>query len=962
MSNPTKATSALKEVQKLGQSIWYDNIRRGLITSGELQEMVEKEGLMGVTSNPSIFEKALSGSNDYDAAIQSLASQGRPGRKTAKDIYEELALEDIRLAADVLKPVYERTGGADGFVSMEVSPYLAHDTKATLEEARRLRRAVDRENVMIKVPATPEGVPAVRQLIGEGIHINVTLLFSVEVYEAVAAAYLDGLETLASSGGDLSRVASVASFFVSRIDSLIDQKLSEALDETRDSERRAKLKSLVGQVAIANAKIAYSRYRDLKAGERWKSLASRGARPQRLLWASTSTKNPKYPKTLYVDELIGEETVNTVPTETYLAFRSEGRLRAALTEDWAENQASATETMETLADVGISMKDATDDLLADGVKKFSDSFDKLLAAVERKRQSLLGGGLAHQTRVLGDSEKSVQETLDDWRSQGKVRRLWRGDTTLWSGEDEDQWLGWVHIVSGQMEQPEHIRSIVDDVRAAGFRHALVLGMGGSSLCPDVMRRTFGVVNGYPELLVLDSTVPAQVRAFDRAIDPAKTLFIVSSKSGSTTEPNVFKQYFFERVRQAVGAERAGSHFIAITDPGSSLHRSAKTDRFRHIAHGVPSIGGRYSALSHFGMVPSAIMGIDVVEFLDRADVMVQSCASVVPPEVNPGVELGAILGTLAREGRDKVTLVASSAIGSLGAWLEQLLAESTGKEGKGLVPIDGEPLGAPEVYGDDRVFVYLRLRSAEDRSQEYRVEALENAGHPVVRITLEEKMDLGQEFFRWEMATAVAGSVLGINPFNQPDVEASKVATRRLTADYGKSGKLPLETPILEEDGIALFTDRDNADAIGAGEKGKGLRECLKAHLDRLGAGDYFAVNAYLEMNEENDKELASLRQAVRDNKRVATTVGYGPRFLHSTGQLHKGGPNTGVFLQLTSEDADDLAIPGQKYSFGILKRFQAQGDFEVLVERKRRALRVHFGPDVQAGLARLRALMEDVL
>jgi transaldolase/glucose-6-phosphate isomerase len=372
MSNPTKTVSAIKEVQKLGQSIWYDNIRRGLITSGELQEMVEKDGLMGVTSNPSIFEKALAGSTDYDAAIQSLVSRGR---KTAKDIYEELALEDIRLAADVLKPVYERTRGADGFVSMEVSPYLAHDTLATLEEARRLRRAVGRENVMIKVPATPEGVPAIKQLIGEGIPINVTLLFSVEVYEAVAKAYLDGLETLASSGGDLSRVASVASFFVSRIDSLIDQRLGEALDGTRDSERRAKLKSLVGKVAIANAKIAYSRYRALKAGERWKSLASRGARPQRLLWASTSTKNPKYPKTLYVDELIGEETVNTVPTETYSAFRSEGRLRAALTEDWARNQESATKTMETLADVGISMKDATDDLLADGVKKFSESFD-----------------------------------------------------------------------------------------------------------------------------------------------------------------------------------------------------------------------------------------------------------------------------------------------------------------------------------------------------------------------------------------------------------------------------------------------------------------------------------------------------------------------------------------------------------------------------------------------------------
>ena len=587
---------------------------------------------------------------------------------------------------------------------------------------------------------------------------------------------------------------------------------------------------------------------------------------------------------------------------------------------------------------------------------------KLLGAVERKRQSLLGGGLARQTHILGDAEREVQDTLSDWRVNGKVRRLWRGDTTLWSGAEEDRWLGWLHVVSGQIDHPEHIRSIVEDVKAAGFRHALLLGMGGSSLCPEVMRRTFGVVDGLPELLVLDSTVPAQVQAFAKRVDPAKTLFIVSSKSGSTTEPNVLKQYFFERVQRAVGAERAGSHFMAITDPGSSLHRLAKADHFRHIAHGVPTIGGRYSALSHFGMVPSAILGVDVPRFLHRAEIMVQSCASIVPPEVNPGVELGAVLGTLARRGRDKVTLVASPAIGSLGAWLEQLLAESTGKDGKGLVPIDNEPLGAPEVYGEDRVFVYLRLRAAAVGEQDEAIEAFQKAGHPVVRITVEDVMDLGQEFFRWEMATAVAGSVLGINPFNQPDVEASKVATRRLTDEYQKTGVLPSETPVLEEDGLSLFTDADNENAIASRARSKSVKEYLKAHLERLGGGDYFAVNAYLEMNGENEQELAALRRAVRDSKRVATTLGYGPRFLHSTGQLHKGGANTGVFLQITSEDAEDVPIPGQKYSFGILKRFQAQGDLRVLVERKRRALRVHLGPDVKAGLTRLRHIVQDML
>ena len=947
------------DVQKFGQSIWYDNIRRGLITSGELKEMVEGDGLLGVTSNPSIFEKALAGSTDYDAATKKLVSQDAGD---AKSVYEGLAIEDIQLATDVLAGVYEQTGGRDGFVSMEVSPYLANDTEGTLEEARRLHKTIGRPNVMIKVPATPEGVPAIRQLIGEGININVTLLFAVESYAAVAKAYMDGLEMLASSGGDLSRVSSVASFFVSRIDSLIDQKLCDALDATRDAKRREKLKSLLGKVAIANAKVAYALYKELHSAKTWKTLADKGAKTQRLLWASTSTKNPKYPKTLYVDELIGEDTVNTVPTETYLAFRSKGRVRPSLTENWAENIEQAEETMVTLADVGISMKDVTDHLLADGVKKFSDAFDKLLAAVERKRQSLLVGELAKQSYFLGEAEGDVQETLTDWRTSGKVRRLWRGDTSLWSGTDEDQWLGWLHIVGGQLDHPEHIRAIVEDVRSGGFAHILLLGMGGSSLGPEVMRRTFGIVDGFPELLVLDSTVPAQVRAFEKKVDPAKTLFIVSSKSGSTTEPNVFKQYFFDKVERVVGPERAGSHFIAITDPGTKLHRLAKADHFRHIAHGVPTIGGRYSVMSHFGMVPAAVMGVDVPRFLDNAEIMVQSCASVVPPEVNPGVELGIILGTLAKRGRDKVTIIASPGIESLGAWLEQLLAESTGKEGKGLVPIDNEPIGPPEAYGDDRVFVHLRLAPAPSKEQDVAAEALQRAGHPVVRITLVESMDLGQEFFRWEVATATAGSVLEINPFNQPDVEASKVATRKLTAAYEETGELPSETPLLADGDLSLFADARNADAIASSAKLKDLKEYLRAHLGRLGAGDYFAINAYVEMNEENQKELNAIRRSVRSTKKVATTLGYGPRFLHSTGQLHKGGPNSGVFLQITSEDADDLSIPGQKYSFGILTRFQAQGDFEVLVERGRRVLRVHLGPEVKRNLAKLRGIVQDVL
>ena len=953
MENPLVA------VQKFGQSIWYDNIRRSLITSGELQGMVDHDGLLGVTSNPAIFEKALAGSTDYDQALKALVAQGVG---TAQNIYERLATEDIQLAADILFPVYVRTQARDGYVSFEVSPYLAHDTQGTLDEARRLRAMIGRDNVMIKVPATPAGVPAITQLISEGVNVNVTLLFAVETYEAVASAYMTGLERLVAKGGNIDQVGSVASFFISRIDSLVDQKLSQALDATRDAERRTQLKKLVGKVAIANAKIAYARYQDLHAGERWKALAARGAKPQRLLWASTSTKNPKYPKTIYVDELIGPETVNTMPAETFREFRAAGRVRPSLTENWAENIEQAHETMRTLAAVGISMKEVTDSLLADGVQKFCEPFDKLLAAVEKKRAALLGSGLARQTYALGEGAAAVEAVLNEWRAEGKVRRLWRGDATLWTGTDENQWLGWPHVVDGQRDHSEHLQHLTEEVRGAGCKSVLLLGMGGSSLCPEVMRRTFGVVDGSPELLVLDSTVPAQVKTFTRKVDLARTLCIVSSKSGRTTEPNVFKQYFLDKVQQAVGAERAGSRFIAITDPGTKLHQIAKADRFRHIVHGVPSIGGRYSALSHFGLVPAALMGVDVPRFLDSTELMVQSCASCVPPEVNPGVVLGVIMGTLARQGRDKVTIVTSPAISALGAWLEQLLAESTGKQGKGLIPVDNEQLGPPEVYGHDRLFVYVRLDAAPSMEQDAALAALEQAGHPVVRIALEEAMDLGQEFFRWEMATAVAGSLLGINVFNQPDVEASKIATRKLTATYEETGTLPPESPILQDSDLRVFADAGNADALRTAATARGPETYLAAHLGRLRAGDYFAINAYVEMNEENQHELQAMRHAVRDAKRVATTLGYGPRFLHSTGQLHKGGPNTGVFLQITAEDAADVPIPAQHYSFGILKRAQAQGDFEVLAERKRRLLRVHLGPDVRAGLARLREIVQSVV
>lgn len=557
----------------------------------------------------------------------------------------------------------------------------------------------------------------------------------------------------------------------------------------------------------------------------------------------------------------------------------------------------------------------------------------------------------------------VEKNVEDWQAGNKLRRLWRRDASLWTGGDEASWLGWLDITDEQIAHGEKLHALAREVKNEGFTDVLLLGMGGSSLCPEVLEKTFGRIAGFPQLHVLDSTDPAQIKAIENKISLAKALFVVSSKSGSTLEPNIFKQYFFERVKQAVGAEEAGNRFIAITDPGSKMQQVAEADHFRHIFHGVPSIGGRYSALSNFGMVPAVLMGLDTAKFLDRTREMVEACASSVPVQENPGAVLGIILGTAAKNGRDKVTLITSPDISDLGAWLEQLLAESTGKQGKGIIPVDREQLGSPDVYGDDRVFVYVRLQSASDAAQDAKVAALEQAGQPVVRISVGDSYDLGQEFFRWEIATAVAGSILGINAFNQPDVEASKVATRSLTEEYEKTGSLPAEKPILEDGGIKLFTDVRNADALArAAGNDKSLAGYLRAHLNRLGGGDYFALLAFLEMNADHEACLQEMRHALRDKKHVATCLGFGPRFLHSTGQAYKGGPNSGVFLQVTCDDAADLPVPGQKYTFGVVKAAQARGDFQVLAERGRRALRVHLGSDLNAGLSKLRDTFRQTL
>jgi transaldolase/glucose-6-phosphate isomerase len=950
-------------LQRSGQSIWLDFIRRSLIESGDLARLVEDDGVAGVTSNPTIFEKAIDGSNDYAAQIEEIrrASPDLP----ARDVYERLVVKDIQDVADVLRPVYDRTAGADGYASLEVSPGVANDTQATIAEARHLWKTVARPNLMIKVPGTAAGVPAVRALTAEGVNVNITLLFGQKMYEAVAWAYVEGLEDrLARSGdaGALARMASVASFFVSRIDTKVDALLAERSKAAAGVER-ARLTALFGKVAIANARAAYQIYKRVFSGPRWEALAARGARTQRLLWASTSVKNPRYRDVMYVEELIGPDTVNTMPVETLAAFRDHGRARPSLEADVAE----AMETLDDLAAAGISLDAVTDELVTKGIEAFKEPFDKLLGTLERRfRQANVARLNSQSHRLPADFARDFDAQLAAWDAARGTRRLFAGDPTLWSGGDELGWIGWLSIVRSQLDELAPLIAFRDEIAAAQLRHAVLLGMGGSSLTAAVLARTFGSAPGFPELLVLDSTVPAQIRAVERAIDPARTLFIVASKSGSTLEPNILQAYFFEVVSRALGDGTAGSRFIAITDPGSKLEAAAKEAGFRHVFRGVKSIGGRYSAFSNFGMVPAAAMGLDLKRLLEEAERMLHACAPGVPGTKNPGLVLGTILGLGARRGIDKLTLVASPGVDAIGAWIEQLIAESTGKRGTGIIPIDREPLGAPDLYGADRLFVYLRLDDAPDAAQEQAVEALEAAGRPVVRIGIASRYDIGEEVVRWEIATAIAGAVLGINPFDQPDVEAGKVATRALTAAYEKTGKLPPETPFWAQGDVALYTDEVNARALTEAAARRtpapALADILRAHLDRLRDGDYFALLAFIEMNQAHEEALTRMRRAVRDHRRVATCARFGPRYLHSSGQAYKGGPPTGVFLHITADDAEPLPIPGHTLSFAVVKAAQARGDLQVLAERKRRVLRVHLGGDLAAGLAALETAFTEAL
>jgi transaldolase/glucose-6-phosphate isomerase len=924
----------------LGQSIWYDNMRRGLLVSGELAGLVAA-GVRGLTSNPTIFEKAIVASTDYEEALRKLAAAGLPPAK----IYEALAVEDIRGACDLLLPTFESSGGVDGRVSLEVLPELAANTEQTVSEGLRLAHLVGRPNVMIKVPATPEGIPAIRALTAQGVSVNVTLIFSLLQYEEVLEAYIAGLEDRVSAGGKLAGQTSVASFFVSRVDSVCDKLLGQKADEAdkagaADAAKRAR--ALMGKIAIANAKMAYEIYEGIVGGARWKALVAKGASPQRLLWASTGTKDPKYPDTMYLDALIGADTVNTVPPATLTAFMDHGEVAATLATGYEAAHAAVAE----LAALGIDLSRVCHGLLDDGVKSFTTSMTTLVGAVTARRAALLEQTSGRERAVLPASLAAAVEAEVLRLSQASApKRLWDADPKLFSADPAHETsirtrLGWLRAPAFMQGKLAEIAAFVADVHASGFTDVVLLGMGGSSLAPEVLGETFAAESKTGlRLHVLDNTDPSAVATVDEAVAKKKALFIVASKSGGTIEIQSFEKHFWHKVlaKNEGDVARAGAHFVAITDPATRLGQLAEEKKYRKVFVNPADIGGRYSALSYFGLVPAALAGADVTGLVASGLEMAAASSAVVPAPDSAALRLGVIMGVAAKQGRDKLTLISSPELATLGSWIEQLVAESTGKEGRGVVPVDLEPVGAPGDYGDDRLFVYIRLGEG-DAAQSRAVGALEKAGQPVVYLTLESRAALGREFFRWEVATAIAGAVLGVNPFDEPNVTEAKLATSALLEQAkGAAGKLPAAE-----------------DTCGPADA-----ERLRAHLAQAGAGDYVALCAYFARSAARDGLLSKLRVACRARGRNATTVGYGPRFLHSTGQLHKGGANNGVFLQLVADAPKDLPVPGEAHSFAGLRDAQALGDLQVLRRRGRRALRVNLGADVDAGLAALLATIE---
>jgi transaldolase / glucose-6-phosphate isomerase len=913
VSQVVNINERLAALTAAGTSAWLDQIRRSLTEGGELRRLVEEDSLRGVTSNPAIFEKAILGSQDYDEQIERLAREGL----NTRSVYQDIVIQDVQEAADVLRTVYDDCGGADGFVSLEVDPDLAFDHERTIAQAREYWARVDRPNVMIKIPGTPESRPAIEQAIYEGINVNVTLVFAVAAYADVAEAYIRGLERRHAEGLSLD-VRSVASFFVSRVDSEVDKRL-EKLGRPE----------LQGRAAVANARAAYRRFEEIFRGARFADLAAAGAAVQRPLWASTGVKNPAYPDTMYVEELVGPDTVNTMPMPTLMACAERLDVRGETVRE------DPTPVLDALADAGIDLDDVTAKLLRDGIDAFVTPMEKLLAGIEAKREAIFTGRPETIDASLPfELEAPVAEMVRRAEIEQVARRIWKHDPTLWGPRGQPEVadrLGWLNAPETYAEHIDDLEAFAAELAGEGYTDAVLLGMGGSSLAPEVLRLSFGErQHGRLRLQVLDSTDPAAILAVQASVTLEHTIFVVSTKSGGTIETLSLFEHFWSACPR-------GEQYVAITDPGSSLAMLAADRGFRRTFLNDADVGGRYSALTFFGLVPAALMGIDIQRLIDGAGVAAEACAGYHSPERNSGLWLGCALGALASRGRDKLTFVVDDPVASFGIWAEQLVAESTGKHGTGVLPVADEPVGAPGSYGEDRIFDYMRDTDSPSDALDDAIKALADADEPTVTVSAGGPEDLGRIFFFAEFAVAVAGWALGINPFDQPNVQEAKDATARVLDAIGEGG--------------ALIEPDDASD--------DDLRELLSA-----GPPAYVALLGYIAPCVRVDRAVAELRAAIRDATSATTTFGYGPRYLHSTGQFHKGGPKTGRFLVLIHDGPDDVAIPSRPFGFRTLKNAQALGDLETLrahdlpAHKLRLDGELHAADAIDALTARVRGLL----
>jgi transaldolase/glucose-6-phosphate isomerase len=932
------------EVQRYGQSIWYDNIRRSLITSGELKRLIDEDGIVGVTSNPTIFQKAIGTSNDYDDAFQTMLDLD------ANTIYERLAISDIQQALDLLRPVYERTGGRDGFVSLEVSPLIANDTATTIAEAKRLHTTVNRPNVMIKIPSTEAGIPAIEACIAAGININVTLIFGVENYEQVAEAYIRGLERRHADGEEISQIASVASFFLSRIDTLVDKMLDNNIRaaQGRDVGRVALNNKLKGKTAIANAKIAYKRFKTIFYGERFAAMREAGAQVQRVLWASTGVKNPAYADTLYSDSLIGRDTVNTLPPDALTAFKERGTVKSATLEEGLED---AEQTLKSLADVGINLQAVTNRLQVDGVEAFAESFQSLIEQVDAKRYVLQTGVMRRMETALGGHSQEVGSAIQELEAQFANARLWAHDGTLWKDRPIvaariGAALGWLSPLEAL--DFERLQALQASVKG-NFEAIVLIGIGGSGEPGAMFARSLGSATGFPIFYALNTLDPDAIALLEAQIDLDKTVFVVASKGGKTFETMALFQYFFKRTGEN------GSRFIAITAPETPLDKIARENDFSEVFADTRDRLGSYSALGYAGFVPAALIGADLDRLRGEVETMIHACGEKIISKDHPGITLGAIMATLGGKGQDKLTILTSPSLAPFADWISHILAESTGKEGRSLLPVTGAAPGKPQDYATDRLFVYLRLDGEQNDELDSGVAALKGAGHPLITLHLPDVYAVAGEVFRWQFASATAAKLLNVNPFEQQNITETREFAQRLLGQAAETGNLQPKTPLAKQDGVALFADSSYAETLHEmcahyNFPADSVTGLLAAQMNGTFAGDFFAFLVFLPKTDPINADLEQIRLHLRRATRRAITINYGPQYLHTMGQLYKGSGKNGVFIVLTSQKTHELAIAGAADEFALKHRALALGDVQALQAHGYRVLHLHM-TDVNVGL-----------